>query len=158
MRLLLGVLIVTLMGALTCIGQTNNMKAFPAAGRGMVRYVWNPPVEANENDLKVEILVGKNVEVDQINRHFLAGTLSEETIEGWGFPKYVVRSNGVVGGTLIAVPDGTPKVMTFVTLRTDPQLFRYNSKLPVVVYAPAGIIVKFRVWRPDEVVIDGQQG
>lgn len=158
MRLFLGIIMGTLLGTLTCIAQTDNMKAFPAAGKGVVRYVWNPPVEANENELKVEILVGKFAEVDQVNRHFLAGSLTEKTIDGWGFPMYVVRSNGVIGGTLIAVPEGQPKVRKFVTLRSDPQLFRYNSKLPVVVYAPAGITVKFRVWRPDGVMIEGQQG
>jgi ecotin len=158
MRLLLSVLIATFVGALTCIAQTNNMKAFPAPGRGVIRYVWNPPQEANENELKVEILVGRNAEVDQVNRHFLSGSLTETIIDGWGFPKYVVRTNGVIGGTLMAVSPEQPKVMQFVTLRTDPQLFRYNSKLPVVVYAPRGIIVKFRVWRPDATVIEGRQG
>lgn len=158
MRPVFGIIIVTLVGAITCIAQVDNMRAFPAPGRGVVRYVWNPPVQPNEDDLKVEILAGKNVEVDQVNRHFLVGTLTEQTIEGWGFPKYVVRTNGVVGGTLIAVLEGQPLVTKFVALRSDPRLFRYNSRLPVVVYAPEGIIVKFRVWGADRTVIEGQPG
>lgn len=159
MRLLLGVIIGTLAGTLTCIGQVKDyMRAFPPAEKGMVRHVWNPPVENNESNLRVEIIVGKNVEVDQVNRHFLDGTLTEVVIEGWGFPKYVVQSKGRVGGTLIGVPPGAKNVTKFVTLRNQRQLFRYNSRLPVVVYTPAGFIVRFRVWRPDNVVMDGRPG
>lgn len=158
MRVLVVAFIGTILGTLNCIAQPDRMKAYPAAEKGMVRYVWNPPANAKENDLKVEIVVGKNVEVDQVNRHFLAGTLTEETIEGWGYPKYVVKSNGRIGGTLIGVPVGEPKVTKFVALRSGPNLFRYSSKLPLVVYAPEGFIVKFRVWRPDSQVIEGQPG
>ena len=51
--------------------------------------------------------------------------------------------------TLVAPPPGAPKVKTFVTLGGEPYLIRYNSKLPVVVYAPEGVEVRYRIWRTE---------
>ena len=31
----------------------------------------------------------------------------------------------------------------------EPFLIRYNSKLPIVVYAPEGVEVQYRVWKAD---------
>ncbi|MBN0888764.1 hypothetical protein JTM01_38630, partial [Pseudomonas aeruginosa] len=39
-------------------------------------------------------------------------------------------------------------------LRTDPDdaMLRYNSKLPIVVYTPSNVDVKYRIWRADETI------
>ena len=34
----------------------------------------------------------------------------------------------------------------FITLGGEPYLVRYNSKLPLVVYVPAGSEVRYRIW------------
>ena len=34
----------------------------------------------------------------------------------------------------------------------DAGMLRYNSKLPIVVYTPANIDVKYRIWRADETI------
>jgi len=128
----------------------DNMKAFPPAEKGMVRYVLNLPSQEDESGFKLELIVGKTVKTDKVNRYFFSGKIEEETIEGWGFPKYVVREIGPMAGTLIGVDPNDPKVERFITLRGDPVLFRYNSKLPVVVYVPEGFEVRYRVWRADE--------
>ena len=51
----------------------DNMKAFPPADAGMVRYVLQLPAETDETVLKVELLVGKTVLVDSVNSYFFAG-------------------------------------------------------------------------------------
>jgi ecotin len=28
----------------------------------------------------------------------------------------------------------------------EPRLFRYNSRLPIVVYAPEGVEIRYRIW------------
>lgn len=38
----------------------------------------------------------------------------------------------------------------FVSLGGDPYLVRYNSKLPVVVYVPEGVEVRYRIWSAGE--------
>ena len=127
----------------------DNMKAFPPAGPGQVRYVIALPAEADEDALKVELLVGKTVETDAANRYFFSGRLEAETIQGWGFTRYVLRELGPMAGTLMAVDPNAPKVQRFVTIGGEPGLLRYNSRLPLVVYVPEGVEVRYRLWRAD---------
>ena len=42
----------------------DEMKAFPPAGKGMVRHVLQLPKEEDESALKVELIAGKTVRVD----------------------------------------------------------------------------------------------
>ena len=125
---------------------TDNMKAFPPAGEGMVRHVLQLPQQADESGLKVELIVGKTVETDAGNRYFFAGRIEEETIKGWGFPRYMVSKLGAMAGTLMAVDPDAPKVTRFITLGGAPYIIRYNSRLPVVVYLPEGVEVRYRIW------------
>jgi ecotin len=125
---------------------TDNMKAFPPAGEGMVRHVLQLPQQADESGLKVELIVGKTVETDAGNRYFVAGRIEEETIKGWGFPRYMVSKLGPMAGTLMAVDPDAPKVTRFITLGGAPYIIRYNSRLPVVVYLPEGVEVRYRIW------------
>ncbi len=126
---------------------TDNMKAFPPAEAGMVRYVLKLPKQEDESAFKVELQVGKTVQLDEANRYFFGGKIEEKTIEGWGFPRFVVSKLGPMGGTLIAVDPKAPKVDRFITLRGDPHLIRYNSRLPIVVYVPEGAEVRYRIWQ-----------
>lgn len=127
----------------------DNMKAFPPAGDGMTRFVLELAKQEDESLFKVELIVGKTVELDEVNRYFFAGTLKEETIEGWGFPKYILKELGPMAGTLIGFNPNSPKVKRFITLGGEPFLVRYNSRLPVVVYVPEGVEVRYRIWRAD---------
>ena len=124
----------------------DNMQAFPPPEAGMVRYVLELPKQEDESAFKVELAVGKTVQTDPQNRYFFGGEIVEETIEGWGFPRFVVSALGPMAGTLMAVDPATPKVARFITLGGDPFLIRYNSRLPVVVYAPEGVEVRYRIW------------
>ena len=127
----------------------DNMKAFPPADEGMTRYVINLPQEDDENALKVELVIGKTVQTDAVNRYFFAGKLETENIEGWGFPRYVLKTLGPLAGTLMAVDPNAPTVERFITLGGEPRLLRYNSRLPLVVYVPSGVEVRYRVWRAE---------
>ena len=127
----------------------DNMKAFPPADKGMVRFVYQPPKQDDESAFKLELIVGKKVKADKVNRYFFGGKIAEETIEGWGFPKFIVSEIGPMAGTLIAVDPKEPRVERFVTLGGEPFLIRYNSKLPVVVYVPEGFEVRYRIWKAE---------
>lgn len=116
----------------------------------MTRFVAELPKLDEENAFKVEIVVGKTVEVDTANRHFFAGQIEAENIEGWGYTRYIVHKLGPMAGTLRASIGGPQKEERFVTLGGEPYLVRYNSRLPLVVYVPAGAEVKFRVWSAGE--------
>ena len=127
----------------------DSMKAFPPADQGMIRYVLQLPKQADESAFKVELIVGKTVQVDEGNRYCFGGKIEEVTIEGWGFPRYVVSKLGPMAGTLMAVEPNAPKISRFVALGGEPYLVRYNSQLPTVVYAPEGVEARYRIWNAE---------
>lgn len=140
--------------ALLATGQgadiARELKAFPAAGEGMSRFVIILPPERDEELLKVQLLIGKTVKLDAQNRYFFGGRIESETIPGWGYERYVLKSLGLMAGTLMAVDPNEPKVGRFITLAGEPELLRYNSRLPLVVYVPDGVEVRYRIWRADQ--------
>jgi ecotin len=124
----------------------DNMKAFPPAEEGMVRYVLQLPKQDDESIFKIELMVGKTVQVDEKNRYFFGGNIQKETIKGWGYPRYNVSKIGPMAGTRMAVDPDAPKVARFITLGGEPYIIRYNSRLPIVVYVPEGVEVRYRIW------------
>jgi ecotin len=147
----------TLLG-LSLAFAADNMTAFPAAEAGMTRYVIALPKQDDEAALRVELIVGKNVKTDAVNRYFFGGTLEVESIPGWGFDRYVLRKLGPMAGTLMAVAPDAPQVERFVALGGEPRLLRYNSRLPIVVYVPAGVEVHYCLWRAEPDAVRAQPG
>ena len=76
----------------------------------------------------------------------IAGEIKKDTIEGWGFPRYVVGEIGPMAGTRMAIDPNAPKVNRFIRIGGEPYLIRYNSRLPIVIYVPEGVEVRYRVW------------
>ena len=146
------ILAILLASPLSATAQTQQdlyreLKPFPPAGEGMRRFVITLLPQADEDLLKVQLLVGKTVKLDPQNRYFFGGRLETETIQGWGYDRYVLKSLGPMAGTLMAVEPNVPKVDRFITLGGEPELLRYNSRLPLVIYVPDGVEVRFRIWR-----------
>ena len=125
---------------------TDLIKAFPPAGEGIFRYVLQVPKQEDESIFKVELIVGKTIQVDEKNRYFFGGNIEKETIKGWGYPRYNVSKIGPMAGTRMAVDPDAPKVARFITLGGEPYIIRYNSRLPIVVYVPEGVEVRYRIW------------
>lgn len=123
------------------------LKAFPAAEKGMVRYVIKLPHKerGEDNDFKVEIFVGKQVLTDGVNSYFASGKVEAKPLKGWGFTYYQLGKFGPVGSTRKAVPPGTPQVEKFVAVPS--MTIPYNSRVPVVVYVPEGGEVRYRIWK-----------
>ena len=95
---------------------------------------------------KMEIVPGMVAEVD-CNRHRLGGKLSEQDLKGFGYTYYDFASDGNIASTMMACPDNT-KTKQFVTAPSE--IVRYNSRLPLIVYAPEKFDVKFKVWEAKE--------
>lgn len=49
----------------------------------------------------------------------------------------------------MAVNSDAPKVERFVTLGGEERLMRDNSRMPLVVYEPLDVDVRYRVWRAE---------
>lgn len=149
MKFLLSLIFAPMLMAST-LHAADPLKPFPPAGEGMSRFVIMLPSVQNEELLKVELLVGKRVMLDPANRYFFGGRLERETVKGWGYDYFILKSLGPMAGTLMSVDPDLPKVERFITLGGEPQLHRYNSRLPLVIYVPKGIEVRYRIWRGDQ--------
>jgi ecotin len=129
----------------------DDLKPFPAAEPGQQRFVIRvPPVEVPD-DHKLELVVGKTMQVD-CNRQFFGAEFTTKVAQGWGFDYHVVGPIGPAASTMMACPPGVPKRDEFVRANLGGKggpagLLRYNPKLPVVVYVPDGFELRYRVWR-----------
>ncbi|ODT85168.1 serine protease inhibitor ecotin [Phenylobacterium sp. SCN 70-31] len=125
-----------------------DLRPYPAAAKGQKRTVIQLPALADaEADMKVEIIVGKTMRVD-CNIRFFGGRVAERTVQGWGYTYYVLKDLGQAASTLKGCPPGSEHD-AFVR-SSDETLIRYNSRLPVVVYTPADVEVRYRIWRAGE--------
>ncbi|WP_347906023.1 serine protease inhibitor ecotin [Pseudomonas purpurea] len=128
---------------------------YPKAESGFTRQVIHLPQQTREDNYQVEILAGKTLTVD-CNRQRLGGVLDEKNLEGWGYPFY--RLEKVIGpmSTLMACPDGKSKP-DFVPVVGDGFMLRYNSKLPIVVYVPKDVEVRYRIWSASDKIEKARQ-
>ncbi|MEB6619239.1 MULTISPECIES: serine protease inhibitor ecotin [Enterobacter] len=122
---------------------------YPKADKGMKRQVIQLPAQQDEANFKVELLIGKTLEVD-CNQHRLGGQLESKTLEGWGYDYYVFDKVTSPVSTMMACPDGKKEKKFVTAYLGDNSLLRYNSKLPIVVYTPENVEVKYRVWKAEE--------
>ena len=134
------------------------MKAFPPPDKGQIRYVIHFAEQEDESNYQVELIVGQIVEIDETNQYFFGGQINKENIVGWGFTRYVVSKLGPMAGTRMAVDPNLPKVERFIRLGGEPFLIRYNSRLPVVVYVPEGVDVRYRIWRAEPQLKEAKEG
>ena len=151
-------LLMTISGAMlisiTAANGSDILKPFPAASKGETRYVIELPTLANEDAVKVQLIAGKTIEVD-CNYQSFGGKISEENLEGWGYSFYKISDLMGPMSTLMGCPEDS-KHDAFVTMQDSP-LIRYNSKLPIVIYAPEDVSVKYRIWQADVLEMDAQK-
>ena len=154
--LLIGVLAMLVSSAAP--GEHRYLKAFAPAGDGMVRYVILLPDKERgaEDDLRVELIVGKEMLTDGVNLIRLGGTIKAKPLKGWGFTYYEVAKFGPAASTLMAVPPGTAKVKKFVAAPST--MIRYNSRVPLVVYVPEGAEVRYRIWKASKTIEKAKRG
>lgn len=126
----------------------SELKAYPEAKAGQTRHVIELPALQNEDEMKVELIVGQTQTID-CNQHMLGGELKEETVQGWGYTYHILPDVRGGASTMMGCPPGSDRE-AFVTLPQQ-TLVRYNSKLPVVVYTPDTVELRYRLWSAQEV-------
>lgn len=143
-------LIVAGLSTIVQAAKLEDIAPFPKAENGFTRQVIHLAPQKQEDSYQVEILAGKTLSVD-CNRQRLGGMLEEKNLEGWGYPFY--RLEKVIGpmSTQMACPDGKSK-QDFVPVVGDGFMLRYNSKLPIVLYAPKDVEVRYRIWSASDKV------
>ncbi|MGE4798891.1 serine protease inhibitor ecotin [Yersinia hibernica] len=128
---------------------------YPQAEKGMSRQVIFLEPQEDENRFKVELLIGKTINVD-CNRHMLSGNLETRTLSGWGFDYLVMDKISEPASTMMACPDNTRHPQFIAANLGDAAMQRYNSRLPIVVYVPQGVDVKYRIWEAGKEIRSAQ--
>ncbi len=138
--------------------EPSELKHFPAAEAGMDRFV----IVLSQKELdqvpnfRVEVIVGKTMLTDGVNNVRLENAIEPRTLNGWGYPYYEVTGSGSLLSTMMLPTPGTPQVKRFVP--GSSHTVRYNSRLPIVVYAPKGYEVRYRIGEAPETTEKAEKG
>lgn len=156
-KTLLATLALTLAGATMVAAQNAapvDPEIFPAAQAGQTRHVFTIPAIENEGNYQIEIVAGQTMSVD-CNTVMISADLDDETLEGWGYTYYEIDDISQPASTMMGCPDNS-RTDKFVGYHMGQDAFlRYNSNMPVIVYAPSDITVGYRIWQTDG-VLQGQ--
>jgi ecotin len=138
-----------LIGMPVTAAEHKELKAFPAAKAGMERHVIVLPHKerGEEDSFKVELIPGKTQMTDGVNLVRMGATVEPRPLKGWGYTFYEVTGSDRVMSTRIAAAGGK-QVKKFV--QGKPLQIRYNSRLPIVIYAPKGYEIRYRIWSAPE--------
>lgn len=123
--------------------QIYDISMYPEPKKGDKRYIIELDKQDNESDYKLEIFIGKIMDID-CNQHNLMGTFEKLTAKGWGYPYFEFKTNGETISTLQGCLNHT-KAPKFV--HGEKKLLNYNSRLPIVVYAPEGYELRYNIWK-----------
>jgi serine protease inhibitor ecotin len=137
-----------------------NLKPYPAAATGKKRLVITLPAigngnpacvpEAGEDEWGVELIFGKRMMTDGVNRVNCFLGVTKKLVEGYQYPYWEVEGgeSDFVMSTLIGVVGKRERVSTFV--HGSSLKIGYNSLLPIVVYCDSPKVeVRWRIWKVD---------
>lgn len=124
-----------------------DLSRFPKPETGYKKVVIEVPHSDQDDQKRIEFSVGKWMEVDGCNSFNLQGLLETKDLKGWGNNYYVFKTNGQVTSTMIGCPDAAKRNL-FVT--AQPEMIRYNGKLPIVIYVPEEYDVQFKIYKAEE--------
>jgi len=127
----------------------------PAAGerRWLIELPAQPPASPDPRlsrdaaDWRGELVVGREQLVD-CNVHRLAGELRPEPLPALGTSLYRVSGGTATLSTRRACPGEMPK-RRFVPIGGKPFVVPYNASLPIVLYAPRDLQVRWRLWKAE---------
>ena len=144
-----GVAALLLFGTPAIAADASLLDAFDDAQPGMKRQVLFLPHKEREEEVnfRLELRAGKVYETDGVNQYRLGGQLEQRTLKGWGYRYYEYTGSEALVSTLMAAPEGAPKVRQFVA--GAPLSIPYNSRVPVVIYLPEDMSAQYRVWSAD---------
>lgn len=124
------------------IKESSTLKSFPEAKDGFKRNVIHLPKKEGEDRLRVELYAGINEKID-CNSYMLLGSIDSKNLEGFGYTYYNVTTEERMIGTLKGCLDNSKK-LAFVSMQ--PLIIPYNSNLPLVIYAPENVQIRYKVY------------
>ncbi|EPF73343.1 ecotin family protein [Acinetobacter rudis] len=132
--------------------ELSSIAKYPKAGKNENRNViWLEKIDHEEN-YKVEIIATKQGMTDCNTRSYHTD-LKKKDLKGWGYDYFVVGKADQVISTLMGCLDNKKTLADIpVVLPAGESIQRYNSRLPIVVYAPKDIQIKYKIWKADKIV------
>ncbi len=131
----------------------HDLTIFPPIDKLVKHAIFLEP-RVDETLYKVEMYAVKSQEVDNCNKYFLLGDFELKTLEVHGFPYYIFKSNAQIISTKISCGDNITKMKNVPSGKTE--LLKYISVLPLVVYAPRDIEIKYKIWKQDPRELDAK--
>lgn len=128
---------------------TSALAPFPQPEPGQVRHVILLPAQADETRIQVEIQIGKVLTID-CNHYGFGGELIEHQVPGWGYDYFVYGKEHPLVSTEKACPPDSERT-AFVQAVDANRMMRYNSQLPIVIYTPADMKVRYLLWHAESV-------
>ena len=139
-------------GCSPTVPKRGDMTPFPVAPGGETRHVIRLPAAGDEDTLRVELVVGRQVLAD-CNRQWFGGKLERDVASGWDHPVYRMTSVAGPATTMKACPEGDVHE-AFVRVRFENPFVPYDSSAPLVVYVPQGFVVRYRIWQGQQKLRD----
>ncbi|MGR5062066.1 ecotin family protein [Photobacterium sp. DNB22_13_2] len=122
---------------------SENAEMFPEMP-GFTKHVIQLDAVEDENQTRrVQIIANSVMNVD-CNIKALPMDIERRSLEGWGYSYYVLEKQTNYASTMMACE----KEASDTNLQFHSDLLRYNSKLPLVIYAQDDVKVDYSVWAP----------
>ncbi len=138
----------TLLAAPASAASPEDVQNYPAMLEGQKRVMISLPAAQHEEDLRVELIVGRSMWVG-CHPPIFSGNLVEKTMAGSGAPYYGIDNlTGRVRSGMSCPP--IPAREIFTRVQGTGWLLQYNSSQPLVVYVPAMLEVRYRLWHAAE--------
>ena len=148
--------IILLVGSIILIGcnsanqqttQTSDEKSipWPKADNDQKRSILKLPPKTDEHNKEIELIVGKKMKTDTCNKFFFGGTIDKKRLDGFGYNYYIVKPTRMAGTRRGCIDNS--EVEKFIQMSSSRNMkIPYNSKLPIVVYAPKDFKVSYKIW------------
>ena len=117
---------------------------YPKAEKEMEKHTIILEEKEKEENYMVKLKFGREKLLDCNNYFLLGGKIEEKILEGYGYNYYIFNGKDEMGSTKMGCSVNT-KTQKDVFYNVE-EIIRYNSKLPVVIYAPKGVFVDYAVY------------
>ena len=135
-----------------------DLKPYPAPAAGERRWViqlsgllppsQDPSISAHPADWRVELIAGRNLELD-CNRATFSGRMRSQPVAGTELRVVQISQVTPLASTRMACPPGEPKRRAFVPMGGKPFVVPYDVSRPIVLYAPKDLELRWRLWKAE---------
>jgi ecotin len=137
-----------------------DLSGYPAPKQGLKRWVIQPSgllpksddamISAHPLDWRIQLIVGKEVEVDCNVKRLSGPSLSMQRLpKASGKALFEVSGPVLVLSTRMACTSEQAQGKSFLSLGKQPYLIPYNASWPIVVDLPDGVELRWRVWKAE---------